>query len=276
MRIGLATFAAVASSGAVALIVACSSSSSPAPAQNPMPDSGHPPPLTDAATMTTVAPDGAFISGQGDSRTITILNNCNQTVWLTGTPLNTLPGNGIVQMDPLNVVKVGVNDGWTGAFWTMTYCGTDGGVFACETDPTVQSRAELALAADPSTGTDTYDISFVNGFNVPIGVIPIGHPPYPANPQTDCGQSVCKVDLNQGCPAELAARVEGIVLGCANNLCQTLGHGNTTDPNCMYPNSDTEWFKNGCPTGYSYATDDATSKYTCVGKNDYEVVFCPQ
>ena len=275
MRIRNASFAAAIAVGGAALAIACSSSSSSGPANNPEPDAGQPPPGHDSGPgMVTVAPDAAYVGGQGDARTLTVVNKCRQTIWVTANPLTTLPGNGFVQMDPGNAFKVGVANGWTGALWARTYCGTDAGVFGCETDPTVASRAELALAADPTTGQDTYDISFVNGFNVPIGVLPVGVPPYPANPMA-CGQTACPYDLTQGCPTVLQASVEGQVLGCANNACQTLGHGNTSDPNCMYPNDNTNYFKYLCPTAYSYPTDDATSKFTCSGGNDYEIVFCP-
>jgi hypothetical protein len=43
----------------------------------------------------------------------------------------------------------------------------------------------------------------------------------------------------------------------------------------MYPNQYSQFFQNGCPTSVSYPMDTAMSSFTCPGRNDYEIVFCP-
>jgi hypothetical protein len=259
-----------------ATIVACSSSSTPQGGGPAVVDAGvdADPPAYDAPREITVAPDAALLGSSGD-RTITISNQCRQTLWVQASPASTLPGGGPVTLDPGGAFRIGVSNGWSGKVWAATYCmpDGDGGALSCQSSPAIFSRAELSLAADPSTGKDTYDTSVVDGYNLPIGVIPLGHDPYPAIVQ-DCGQSLCQADLNSTCPMELAFTVEAMVLGCASE-CQALGSGDPTSSWCKYPNDDSQYFKQGCPYTYAYPGDDATSRFTCAGRNDYAIVFCP-
>ena len=81
--------------------------------------------------------------------------------------------------------------------------------------------------------------------------------------------------MNATCPQPLQDSVDGGVLACANDECKVLGDNDAGSPDCIYPNSYTEYFKNACPTSYSYPSDDPTSTFTCKGYNDYAVVFCP-
>ncbi|KAJ8443091.1 hypothetical protein Cgig2_030859 [Carnegiea gigantea] len=162
-------------------------------------------------------------------------------------------------MNPGDTWTVMVNAGQAGGrIWARTGCtstgpngltcttGDCGGVLQC----TGYGKPPNTLAEYTLNGfsnLDYFDISLVDGFNVPLSFLP-----------TNNGCTVgptCSADLNANCPAELKTDQ-----GC-NNPC-------TGNPNCG-PTDLTRYFKNLCPTAYSYSKDDATSTFTCPGGTDY-------
>jgi hypothetical protein len=213
--------------------------------------------------------DGSAASA---TRTYTVVNQCTQTVWAAVLPATTFPG-GLVEMAPGYAFSVGVADGWSGRIWGKTGCTTANGKTACASDAYPASLAELTLDSSP-TGQDFYDVSLVDGFNLPIEIVADGHTPDAGHPY-NCGDPTCAVDLNATCPAPLQDIVDGSVLACANDECKVLGDNDAASPDCIYPNDYTRFFKSACPTAYSYPYDDPTSTFTCGGTNSYTIVFCP-
>ncbi|XP_057525408.1 protein P21-like [Amaranthus tricolor] len=200
--------------------------------------------------------------------TFTVKNNCPYTVWGAA-----VPGGG-QQMNPGATWTVTANPGRTGArIWARTGCtatgpnglrcntGDCGGVLQCTgygTPP--NTLAEYALKQ--FNNLDFFDISLVDGFNVPMSFLPDGG-------QCSKGPS-CGADLNGPCPGPL--RTNG---GC-NNPCTVF----KTDNYCCNSGSCTatdysRYFKGKCPDAYSYPKDDATSTFTCPSGTNYRVTFCP-
>jgi hypothetical protein len=221
----------------------------------------------------TVPPDAQFLGdAAGAPRTFTVVNQCAQTIWAAALPATTFPG-GDVEMPPGYAFEVGVDDRWSGRIWGKVDCSTTGGKLTCASDSLPASLAELTLTMDP-TGLDFYDVSLVDGFDLPMALIAVGFTADPAHPYS-CGAPTCSMDLRPECPMplrDLDASSQTIV--CANDACKVIGKNNATDPTCIYPNQYTEFFKTSCPQAYSYPSDDPTSTFTCKGK-DYHVVFCP-
>ncbi|KAH9303991.1 hypothetical protein KI387_008395, partial [Taxus chinensis] len=99
---------------------------------------------------------------------------------------------------------------------------------------------------------DFYDISLVDGFNVPLSFIPTNE---------QCTTVNCTSDINAICPAALK------VTGGCNSACAAFH----TDQYCCTsanidncrPSNYSKIFKNQCPQEYSYAKDDASSTFTC-------------
>ncbi len=210
--------------------------------------------------------------GEGAPRTFTVVNQCAQTIWAAALPATTFPG-GTVEMAPGDSFEVGVDNGWSGRIWGKVDCTTTSGKLTCTSDSLPASLAELTLTMS-STGLDFYDVSLVDGFNLPIEIIAQGHVPDAGHPY-DCGDPSCAPDLIATCPQPLKDVVGGQVLACANDECKVLGDNDASSPDCMYPNQYTRFFKSACPTAYSYPSDDPTSTFTCKGYNDYAFVFCP-
>ncbi|KAG8389867.1 hypothetical protein BUALT_Bualt01G0023400 [Buddleja alternifolia] len=172
--------------------------------------------------------------------------------------------------------------GWSGRFWGRTGCSFDPttGQGSCATGDCGSNQMEcngggatppatLAEFTIGSSAKDFYDVSLVDGYNLPMIIEPVGG-------SGDCGSTGCPADLNRMCPDELRA---GNGQAC-KSACEAFGSpeyccsGAYGSPATCRPSVYSEIFKNACPKAYSYAYDDATSTFTCSGA-DYTITFCP-
>ncbi|KAL8152880.1 hypothetical protein V2J09_010640 [Rumex salicifolius] len=199
----------------------------------------------------------SFISGI-ESANFNIKNNCPYTIWPA-----TLGNNNSPQLSTTGfslgqgaTSTIGAPSGWAGRIWARTFCNTDGsGRFSCPVGDcgTGQVSCNGLSGAPPASlveitlngngGTqDSYDISLIDGFNLPVTVAPSG----------GCQVISCQVDLNSMCPSNLAVSNNGGVIGC---------------------NSDPQLFKSQCPQ--AYANPDDMSTFTCPTGGDFLITFCP-
>lgn len=232
------------------------------------------------------------------TRTFTFVNNTSQTIWAgaLGNSGQVAPGNGGWAMAPGATYSATVSDTWGGRFWGRTYCNfNSAGVGSCETGncgnvlqcngaggAPPASLAEFTLGG--STGNDFYDVSFVDGFNVPMTITPIGGAqPTPGNIYW-CGVAGCGTDLNPNCPSALRTTdSSGRIIACksacgAFNTDQyccrgAFGTAATCNPN-NWPVNYAAYFKSSCPSAYSYAYDDPTSTFQDKGAN-FKITFGP-
>lgn len=212
------------------------------------------------------------------ARIFTIINNCKETIWpgvfpganFNGGGFELKPGQSIVYTAPVS---------WSGRIWGRTGCNFDkNGNGSCQTGAcgitlkcgtsgeTPATLAEFTLAS-----LDFYDVSLVDGFNVPLVVTPL-------NGKGNCSVAGCDGDLRNSCPSELAIKANGKVIAC-NNACDVFQKdeycckGVFGNPVTCQPTYYSKKFKEACPTAYSYAYDDPTSIFTCSG-TDYVISFC--
>ncbi|KAM7494212.1 hypothetical protein LguiB_028821 [Lonicera macranthoides] len=199
--------------------------------------------------------------------TFNVVNQCSYPVWAAASP------GGGRRLDRGQTWTLDVAPGTTNArIWGRTNCNFDAnGRGQCQTGDCngllecqgygrpPNTLAEFAL--NQPNNLDYVDISLVDGFNIPMTFTGIG-----------CRDIVCNAPINDQCPAPL--RVPG---GC-NNPCTTFG-GNqyccTDGPGSCEPTDYSRFFKERCPTSYSYPQDDPTSLFTCPSGTNYRVVFCP-
>ncbi|KAF0911309.1 hypothetical protein E2562_008061 [Oryza meyeriana var. granulata] len=211
-----------------------------------------------------------------DAATITMVNRCSYTVWP-----GALPGGG-ARLDPGQSWSIDVAAGTPAArIWPRTGCSFDGsgrgrcvtgdcaGALSCAVSgepPT--TLAEYTLGR-PGGGDDFFDLSLIDGFNVPVSF-------QPTNGGAGCSKGrgpSCAVDITARCLPEL--QVPG---GCAS-ACGKFG-GDTYccrgqfEHNCP-PTRYSMFFKMLCPDAYSYAKDDQTSTFTCPAGTNYRIEFCP-
>ncbi|KAJ1387200.1 Thaumatin, conserved site [Sesbania bispinosa] len=234
-------------------------------------------------TLSTLLLSGAY------SATFTITNNCQFTIWpgtLTGAGSSQLNSTGF-ELASKASSTLDVQPPWSGRFWARSQCSTDkSGKFTCATGdcgsgqipcngaggtPPV-SLVEFTLASND--GQDFYDVSLVDGFNLPVKVTPQGG-------SRGCNITSCPFDVNTVCPPNFAVKgSDGNVIACksaclALNQPQYCCTGSFASPDKCPPTLYSIIFKLQCPQAYSYAYDDKTSTFTCSGGANYSITFCP-
>ncbi|XP_038974345.1 thaumatin-like protein 1b [Phoenix dactylifera] len=226
-----------------------------------------------------------YVQG-GLSTTFTVKNNCAKTIWpgvQTNPNVPAFPSTGF-QLAASASKSMNAPATWAGRMWGRTGCSTDSsGKFTCQTGDCGSgqvacngkggtppaSLVEFTLKGDG--GKDNYDISLVDGFNLPVSITPQG--------VSGCTAPSCSANINAVCPAVLQDKVSGSVVGCKSaclefnqpKYCCTGAYN--TSATCK-PTTYSEFFKKECPQAYSYAYDDKTSLFTCTGAN-YLITFCP-
>lgn len=230
-----------------------------------------------------------FVSG-ALSATFTMTNNCRYTVWpgiLSGAGTDPLDTTGFaLKKDESKAISVPTS--WSGRLWGRTACAEDStGKFTCLTGDCGSGKIECAGGAAPpatlaeftlngANGLDFYDVSLVDGYNLPMLVVPHG-----GGSDGNCSTTGCVVDLNSACPSELkvVSASDGSDLAC-KSACEAFGDpqyccsGEFGNPNTCKPSKYSQFFKQACPRAYSYAYDDGTSTFTCASA-DYVITFCP-
>jgi hypothetical protein len=233
-------------------------------------------------------------------------NNCGYTVWpglLSGAGTAPLSSTGF-ELAQGSSATVDVPASWSGRMWARTLCATDAatGKFACATGDCGSGSLQCngGGAAPPATlaeftlngsgGMDFFDVSLVDGYNVPMLIVPQGGVAAgggSSNGSAGAGKCMatgCLVDLNGACPADLrvmpASTGAGGPVACrsaceAFNTPQYCCSGAYGSPSTCKPSTYSQFFKTACPRAYSYAYDDSTSTFTCSAGTGYAITFCP-
>nr|XP_048331067.1 pathogenesis-related thaumatin-like protein 3.5 isoform X2 [Ziziphus jujuba var. spinosa] len=224
------------------------------------------------------------------STTFTIVNKCEYTVWpgiLSNAGVPPLPTTGFALQKGESKVFTAPTS-WGGRFWGRTHCSQDSaGKFSCVTGDCGSGKLECvgSGATPPATlaeftldgagGLDFFDVSLVDGYNIPMLVEPQG------GTGQNCTSTGCVVDLNGACPSELkVTSVEGSEGVACKSACEAFRQpqyccsGAYATPDTCKPSSYSQIFKKACPRAYSYAYDDKTSTFTCASA-DYTITFCP-
>ncbi|KAK7018285.1 thaumatin-like protein, partial [Favolaschia claudopus] len=246
------------------------------------------------------------------ARTFTVTNSCGYTIWpAIFTDLNVgsaIPDQPTGWEAPAgSSVSFSVPDNWTaGRIWPRTQCdfSSNPGPNSC-----VTGGCNGGLECDPHTGTgvppatvaeftlsgggttDNYDVSLVDGFNVPITV----------TNTVGCDIPSCPTDLNPTCPSELSvADPSGKIAGCYSSCKANLDGNPANSPNCCSGDFDVPatcpssgvafydassrfispipFFKKACPNSYAYPYDESSGTalwYCDSSKNaDFTITFC--
>lgn len=197
------------------------------------------------------------------SANFTIVNKCNYTVW----PASTLSGSGFV-LKPGETSTITIPAKWDGFVWGRTLCTTDSTTagFSCITGDCGTGKVKCeGRGSPPATlakfrlngpnNQDFYDISILDGYNIPMEVVPS---------TGKCNNTSCPVDLNMGCPTKLKVTQNGTVVACKSS-CRGNCNETSADVNVKI-------FKTACPQAYILTNDVKT--FSC-SHTDYQVVFCP-
>lgn len=224
------------------------------------------------------------------STTFTFVNKCDYTVWpgiLSNADSPPLSTTGFT-LQKGESKSITAPTSWGGRFWGRTLCSQDStGKFSCVTGDCGSNKIECSgsgaappaslaeFKLDGSGGLDFFDVSLVDGYNLPLLVVPQG------GTGQNCTSTGCVADLNGSCPSELkvtSADSDDSVAcksACeAFNKPQYCCSGAYATPDTCKPSTYSQIFKSACPHAYSYAYDDKTSTFTCASA-DYTISFCP-
>ncbi|CAE6047441.1 unnamed protein product [Arabidopsis arenosa] len=242
-----------------------------------------------------------FLVSVMSSRNFTIENKCEYTIWPASYTYQGSLETNAFRLDKGQTRTVQATSSWIGQFWGRTLCTTNSsGGFSCITGDcnsgvlecsdrvvnttilaTLVTLAEFNLAATPEDGVDYYDVSVINGYNLPLLVTPENE---------KCESIGCIVDLNRTCPSEL--RLSNSDTGSNDPFaCRTSCQQNMSAEICCVGNyvlSDnvvgpeeckrtnySQTFNNVCPRAYSYAYDTNSSTFTCQYSSNFVITFCP-
>ena len=243
-------------------------------------------------TPTGAAQDaGRSVVAPAGSRVVTFVNRVTQTIWVAASPdaAHPLAATGWV-LPAGQSVSIVVPDHYNGRFWGRTGCEFSGGRGHCQTGDCDGRFQCTGYGSIPATlaeynlnawdGLDFYDVSMVDGSNLPMYInTTTGGTPDKVSP-TGCVAAGCTTPV--ACPAALQVKAAGTVVACESacarfNTDQYCCRGAwASRPDCnpaQWPVDYAAVFKKAEPYAYSYADDDATSTFTCTGECDYRITF---
>jgi hypothetical protein len=222
----------------------------------------------------------------GLAATFTVVNNCSYTIYPGIYPASY--SNGGWQMNPGTSVSFTLAPGWNGRIWGRTgcnnaspavcttgQCGGTGLQCAGTTGVAGTSLAEFNLNAD---GTDWYNVSYVDGFDNPIGIRVSNSSCVSPNTCTTAPLQFCSADLLTGngrnCLSPCTRyNTDQYCCRGAFGTAQTCVVGNWSASAQSYVNN----IHASCPNQYSYAYDEISGNalHTCPTGANYTVTFCP-
>ncbi len=261
-------------------------------------DTPTPTPTPSTAPATVNQSQSSASSTSSGTRIVTLTNTTQQTVWAvsTGNPGYTPPDGGVWELAPGQTTTVTYPSSWNGRIWGRTGCSfNSAGQGSCETgdcgsgltcanvadDLPAVSLAEFNMQG---TGIDYYDVSLVDGFNLPMTInVVSGQMGVPAN--VSCVTAACATDMDSAsvCPSVLQVKDAGGTIVACNSACNVLhldqyccANAYATAATCnptTWPVNYAAVFKQAVPYAYSYPFDDATSVFTCIDGCGYQIVF---
>ncbi|KAH1097368.1 hypothetical protein J1N35_014289, partial [Gossypium stocksii] len=173
--------------------------------------------------------------------TFTIVNKCDYVVWpgiLSNTGVPTLATTGFTLQR---------------------------GKLECSGNGAAPPATLAEFTLDGAGGLDFFDVSLVDGYNIPMLVGPQG------GKGQNCSNNGCVVDLNGLCPSELRIMSSNGRDGIA---CKSACEAFRQPQYCCNGAYAHPILASLLPTP-NYAYDDKTSTFTCASAADYSITFCP-
>lgn len=216
------------------------------------------------------------------AQTLTVVNNCSYTVYPGIYP--PVYQNGGWQMNPGSSVSFGVSQTFNGRVWGRTGCngaspaqcttGSCGGSGLQCAGTTGQAGTSLAEFNLDASGTDYYDVSYVDGFDNPVGITSTNGSCNSPNTCSSAPLTQCSSDLRSGGYCLSPCTVYNTDQYCCRNA---YGTSATCQPS-TWPANEQSYVNNihtYCPGQYSYAYDDSIGLHTCPAGGNYTITFCP-
>jgi len=246
-----------------------------------------------AAASASQSSAGSLVAPVG-WRTLTMVNKLDQTIWpaIAADPKHPISATGWV-LAPGASLSILIPDHWDVRMWARIGCSFDAaGVGSCLSGGCGHFQCGSTWGEFPSTlaefnlnawnGMDFYDVSLVEGNNLPMWVNSYSSKSQDKIDANGCSAAGCTHDANATCPTKLQRVRGGQVVACLSaclvfNTDQTCCSGayaarSACDP-ATWPIDSAAVFKKAEAFAYSYVDDDATSVLTCTGECDYRVTW---
>jgi hypothetical protein len=288
------TLARLPSAAASASATSSESSASATPSAAPSASATPSGSSTSATPSAPAAPEPPPSGAAGSRRLVTFVNQMSETIWVAAAPNPSTPLAATGWVLPAgHSVTITTPNNLNTRFWGRTGCvfngegvghcqtGDCGGLFQCKGWGTIPATlAEVNF--DAWDGLDFYDVSMVDGSNLPmyINIAKSSGGTKDKISPDGCVPAGCTKPVV--CPSVLDVKVGGTVVGCIS-ACARLD----TDQLCCrgqwssraacnpaaWPVDYAAVFKRAEPYAYSYVDDDATSVFTCQDVCDYRITF---
>ena len=249
-------------------------------------------PSASAHAPATSASATAAMADSSSYHLITIVNADNETIWAATNPnaQHPIPVTGW-KLAPGQSVTFKVPNGWGGRVWGRTGCSFDasgvghcqtgdcGGLFQCQgSEGGATTLAELTL--DSFDGMDFYDVSMVDGANLPMYINTTHRVDADPISSNGCYQGACTKAVV--CPSAMQVKADGQAVAC-ETACAAFGgdaycctgswSGRANCDPAKWPVDYAKLvFKVAEPYAYSYAFDDSATM-ACKGHCDYRITF---
>lgn len=223
--------------------------------------------------VTLLSISSSLVMGAPTSMTPTVIvqNKCSSTLKV-GNSIDTSYYGDVVDVPAGSNHTITLPINWTGRIWGRISCSGE----KCF-DSGMGSPASLAEFYFKDEGKVYYDISLVDGWNLPMVIEPVKKIALEYGDDTLCATTSCST--LPSCPAGWETYdTKGNVSGC-KSACTMY---NTDEFCCTGPylnaatckaNQYSKAVKAVCPDVYSYAYDDYTSAFMCTSFA-YTVTFC--
>lgn len=219
-------------------------------------------------------------------RCIRLVNECERVVWagLSGDD-TTGPVSLDARLESGECVAVPVVGLASGRAFGRTDCVDD--MCASDGNDGRGTLVQMVLSVD---GADTYNVSLVDGFNLPMAMHPVV-----LSTGSECQAASCAADLNVVCPEGLARFDELGEIAYCTSACRACGEcpgcndcGAPVDPACdpcsalsdlcctgqgCGPSEYTMLWKSLCPDATTYGGEGTA--FSCDQRPGYDIVFCP-
>ena len=185
------------------------------------------------------------------------------------------------EMAPGTSISFTLSSGWIGRIWGRTgcnsaspavcstgSCGGEGLQCAGTTGVAGTSLAEFNINAN---GTDWYDVSYVDAFDNPIGVVVSNSSCSSPNTCSAAPLTSCSADLKDGGDCLSPCTVYNTDQFCCRGAYATCVVANWPADQQSYVNN----IHSFCPGEYAYAYDDANGLHTCATGANHTITFCP-
>ncbi|XVF42629.1 hypothetical protein PTKIN_Ptkin01aG0379600 [Pterospermum kingtungense] len=215
----------------------------------------------------------------------TVINNCNYTIWpgILSSTGSLEPSTAGFELTKGSSRSFQASTNWVGRFWGRTNCNFDDSANgSCATGDCGTGKVEcngvggrppatlVEFGLNSGGSQDFYDVSLVDGYNLPVIVEGGGE-------LGECATARCVADLNKNCPSEL--RIDGG--DACNGACAAFNQpqycctGDYSSPTTCKATNYSNYFKSACPNTYTYSYDDVSLyQFTCT-KANYNITFCP-